>query len=132
MRAVAERAVGRRAARVLMVIGAVASLCLSLAALALPASAQASRPSYDVHQILSGQRLGHWYTRAGSSKRHWERLSSPDDITTFDGNLFTTFQNGVGPQGQASPDGNLTAPSWSSPRAVRCCTSGTSAASATA
>jgi hypothetical protein len=89
-----------------MVIGAVASLCLSLAVLALPASAQASRPSYDVHQILSGQRLGHWYTRAGSSKRHWERLSSPDDITTFDGDLFTTFQNGVGPQGQASPDGN--------------------------
>jgi hypothetical protein len=106
MREVAERAVGRRAARVLMVIGAVASLWLSLAVLALPAGAQASRPSYDVHQILSGQRLGHWYTRAGSSKRHWERLSSPDDITTFDGDLFTTFQNGVGPQGQASPDGN--------------------------
>ena len=106
MREVSERAVGRRAARILTVIGAVASLCLSIAVLALPATAQPSRPSYDVRQILSGQRLGHWYTQAGSGKRHWERLSSPDDITTFDGDLFTTFQNGVGPQGQASPDGN--------------------------
>jgi hypothetical protein len=89
-----------------MVIGAVASLCLSMAVLALPSSAQPSQPSYGVRQILSGQRLGHWYTRAGSSKRHWERLGSADDITTFDGDLFTSFQNGVGPQGQASPDGN--------------------------
>jgi hypothetical protein len=106
MRTVARCAAGRRAARILTVIGAVASLCLSMAILAWPASAQASRPSYDVRQILSGQRLGHWYTPAGSGKRHWERLSSPDDITSFDGDLFTTFQNGVGPQGQASPDGN--------------------------
>jgi hypothetical protein len=80
-----------------------------MVATALPASARASwhgQPSYYVRQILSGKSLGHWYTKAGSTKRHWERLSSPDDITIFDGDLFTTFQNGVGPQGQASPDGN--------------------------
>jgi hypothetical protein len=35
-----------------------------------------------------------------------EPLSSPDDITMLGHDLFTTFQNGVGPQGQPSADGN--------------------------
>jgi len=38
--------------------------------------------------------------------RHSEPLTKPDDITRMGGDLFTAFQNGVGPQGQASPDGN--------------------------
>jgi hypothetical protein len=103
MHTVGELAVLRRAAKV---IGAVASLCLSTVVLALPAGAQASRPTYDVHHILSGQSLHHWYTRAGSRKAYREPLTQPDDITILGGDLFTTFQNGVGPQGQASPDGN--------------------------
>jgi hypothetical protein len=103
MHTVGELAVLRRAAKV---IGAVASLCLSTVVLALPAGAQALRPTYDVHHILSGQSLHHWYTRAGSRKAYREPLTQPDDITILGGDLFTTFQNGVGPQGQASPDGN--------------------------
>jgi hypothetical protein len=59
-----------------------------------------------VRQILSGQSLHHWYTRAGSSQQHRESLTQPDDITMIGGNLFTGFQNGVGPQGQPSTDGN--------------------------
>jgi hypothetical protein len=106
MRAVARGAVGRRAARILTVIGAVASLWLSMAILAFPASAQTSRPTYDIHQILSGASLHHWYTRAGSRRWHREELTQPDDITSYGGHLFTAFQNGVGPQGQASTDGN--------------------------
>ena len=37
---------------------------------------------------------------------HSEALTQPDDITRVGGDLFTGFQNGVGPQGQASTDGN--------------------------
>ena len=33
-------------------------------------------------------------------------LTLPDDITAMGGDLFTAFQNGVGPQGQPSTDGN--------------------------
>jgi hypothetical protein len=33
------------------------------------------------------------------------RLSSPDDITDLGGNLFVTWQNGVGPQGQPAGNG---------------------------
>lgn len=32
-------------------------------------------------------------------------LSSPDDITQLDGHVFVAWQNGVGPQGEASPQG---------------------------
>src|SRR5580658_3414341 len=109
MQVIGRRARSRRATKTITVAGAVAVTLLAMVATALPASARTSshsRPSYYVHQVLSGKSLGHWYTKAGSSKRRWERLSSPDDITIFDGHLFTTFQNGVGPQGQASPDGN--------------------------
>jgi hypothetical protein len=55
---------------------------------------------------LNGQDLQHTFVPAGSTTPQTEPLSSPDDITLFDHHLFTTFQNGVGPQGQPSPDGN--------------------------
>jgi hypothetical protein len=35
-----------------------------------------------------------------------EPLGHPDDLTHLDGHLFVAFQNGVGPQGQPSSDGN--------------------------
>jgi hypothetical protein len=35
-----------------------------------------------------------------------ETLSKPDDITRLGDNLFVGFQNGVGPQGEPSADGN--------------------------
>ncbi|MGD0604246.1 MAG: hypothetical protein ABSA53_11685 [Streptosporangiaceae bacterium] len=108
MRKVAAHAATRRAAKMITVVGSAAAIlaAVALPAMAQPASAGQARPSYDIRQILSGQSLHHWYTKAGSSKRHWERLTLPDDITTAGGYLFTGFQNGVGPQGQASTDGN--------------------------
>lgn len=36
-----------------------------------------------------------------------EPISQPDDITFLAGHIFVAFQNGVGPQGQASPTGDL-------------------------
>ncbi|MGI8711860.1 MAG: hypothetical protein ACR2NR_01505 [Solirubrobacteraceae bacterium] len=35
-----------------------------------------------------------------------EPISQPDDITSLGGHIFVTFQDGVGPQGEASPTGN--------------------------
>jgi hypothetical protein len=48
---------------------------------------------------------------AGTTIKHatpkgMEALSRPDDITSLGGHIFVGFQNGVGPQGQASPTGN--------------------------
>ena len=85
--------------------GAAISVVLGMAVLALPAGAQA-QPTYHVRQVISGKSLYHWYTRAGSRAKHREALTLPDDITMAGGNLFTGFQNEVGPQGQASADGN--------------------------
>ncbi|MGD0706162.1 MAG: hypothetical protein ABSA02_40550 [Trebonia sp.] len=85
-------------------LGAGAAVAVVLG-LALPASAR-TEPVYQVRQILDGAKLHHWYTKASSSRQHREALAQPDDITMAGGNLFTAFQNGVGPQGQASTDGN--------------------------
>ncbi len=106
MRKVAGSAVTRRVKMMMVAVGAVASLVLGMVLFALPASAHTSGPTYYVRHILYGQSLHHWYTKAGSGKRHREALTQPDDITMIDGNLFTAFQNGIGPQGQASTDGN--------------------------
>jgi hypothetical protein len=57
--------------------------------------------------ILAGSSLTHAFTVAGSSTVRTEPLSSPDDITRLGRDIFVGFQNGVGPQGQASPSGNL-------------------------
>jgi hypothetical protein len=98
--------VARHAGKALATIGAVTAILLSMAASAPPASAKTDKPTYSVRIILSGQSLHHWYTRAGSPVLHREALTQPDDITRLGGILFTGFQNGVGPQGQASTDGN--------------------------
>ena len=68
--------------------------------------ARPGAPQFRVRQILNGMKLRHSYVPAGSSTRKSEALSSPDDITVLGHHIFTAFQNGVGPQGQASPDGN--------------------------
>jgi len=106
MREAAGRAVTRGVVTVMAAVGSVAALVLGTVVFAFPASAHTGGPTYYVRQILSGQSLHHWYTRAGSRKQHRESLTQPDDITMTGGNLFTGFQNGVGPQGQASTDGN--------------------------
>jgi len=94
-----------------------ATLALAGPAFAMPAAAsahvsrQAARrhvtaQQYQVRQILNGMSLHHAYLPAGSSTPKSEPLADPDDITVLGHRLFTAFQNGVGPQGQASSDGN--------------------------
>jgi hypothetical protein len=79
---------------------------LTATALASPAHPAAPRqdfPSYSVKTILSGAKLSHKNSKTGKS----EALTKPDDITQYGGNLFTAFQNGVGPQGEPAKDGNM-------------------------
>jgi hypothetical protein len=64
-------------------------------------------PSYRATQILLGTSLHHSFVPAGSPTPRTEPLSDPDDITRLGNDLFVGFQNGVGPQGQASTDGDL-------------------------
>jgi hypothetical protein len=100
--------VARHVAKIFAAVGAVAAVLVGLTALALPASAKTRQPTptYNVRLILSGKSLHHVYTKAGSRTLHSEPLTDPDDITRIGKDLFTAFQNGVGPQGQASGDGN--------------------------
>ena len=89
-------------------LGATVSLLVAgpAAAAAAPARNLAPPPRYTVRQILSGTRLRHSFGPAGTTHRRSAALTQPDDITVLGGDLFTGFQNGVGPQGQAAPDGN--------------------------
>jgi hypothetical protein len=59
-----------------------------------------------VRQILNGAKLRHAFIPAGTAQHRSEPLASPDDITVLGHHIYAAFQNGVGPQGQASPDGN--------------------------
>jgi len=70
-------------------------------------SGQHAPEPFQVSQILAGASLQHTFTPAGSTTPQAETLSKPDDIARLRDKLFVGFQNGVGPQGQASPDGNL-------------------------
>jgi hypothetical protein len=91
----------------LLLASAASPAAAATAAQAAPAQAQHhAAPRYQVRQILFGSKLRHTFRAAGSAKRHSEPLTQPDDITMLGSDLFTGFQNGVGPQGQASPDGN--------------------------
>jgi hypothetical protein len=87
-------------------VSAVAALATA-ALSAGPASATtASHPGYTARVILSGASLRHTFVAAGSATHHSAPLTLPDDITAGGPYLFTAFQNGVGPQGQAATDGN--------------------------
>jgi hypothetical protein len=90
-----------------------ASTALGGPALASSATGLAGRtgthlatPAFHVTQILTGKSLRHRYVPSGSSTRRSEPLTGPDDITILGHHLFTAFQNGVGPQGEPSSDGN--------------------------
>jgi len=85
----------------------VAGLSPAAASPAAPGARQPAMAShYRVRPVLNGMKLRHTFVPAGSTKRRSEPLADPDDITVFGRHLFTAFQNGVGPQGQASTDGN--------------------------
>jgi hypothetical protein len=60
-----------------------------------------------VHQILLGTSLSHTFTAAMATTPTTDPLTKPDDITRLGDRLFVGFQNGVGPQGEASSDGNV-------------------------
>jgi len=93
-------------AGVLAAAGALAAPASAQAAPARPASVAAGDPLH-VTQIAFGKKLHHTFLPNGKGTARTETLSSPDDITQLGRDVFVTFQNGVGPQGQASPDGNL-------------------------
>ncbi len=97
----------RRAAAILAAAAALPASLLfgATAATASPQSA-AHAPQYQVRVIVNGADLRHTFIPAGKTKARTEALSSPDDITVLGHDIYATFQNGVGPQGQPSPDGN--------------------------
>jgi hypothetical protein len=105
----------RHTAKLLVAAAISAGALTTAATLALPASAQASSAqpagagthAFTVRQILNGAKLHHQFQVNGKGAYHTEAISSPDDITMFGRDLFVTFQNNVGPQGQASPSGDL-------------------------
>jgi hypothetical protein len=70
------------------------------------ASTRGSQPGYTARVILSGASLPHTFAAAGSANHHSAPPTLPDDITAAGLDLFTAFQNRVGPQGQAAADGN--------------------------
>ncbi|MGC1288799.1 MAG: hypothetical protein WA895_38250, partial [Streptosporangiaceae bacterium] len=98
----------RRGAKILAAaVLAAAGLAFAVPAVASAAPAAAQHGArFKVRVILNGAKLRHTFIPAGSSKPKTEPLADPDDITVLGHHLFSGFQNGVGPQGQASPDGN--------------------------
>ena len=108
----------RRAATILAATAVVPASLLMAGSAAASASASAGAmagqhairpaavPQLRVRQILNGMKLRHTFAPAGSAARRSEPLADPDDITVLGRHLFTAFQNGIGPQGQPSTDGN--------------------------
>jgi hypothetical protein len=97
----------KHAAKVIAAVAVPASLMIAGAgaAAASPAGAWHST-QLTSHQVLNGMKLHHTYIPAGGGKAKTEPLTFPDDLTSIGTSMFTAFQNGVGPQGQASADGN--------------------------
>jgi hypothetical protein len=99
----------RRAAKIAAAAAVIpASLLITGTAAAAAAGTAQTHPAsrFEVRQILFGGKLRHTFVPAGSARRRSEPLTQPDDITVLGRDLFTGFQNGVGPQGQPSTDGN--------------------------
>jgi hypothetical protein len=71
------------------------------------ASPSASSKTLAVKQIIFGTTLKHSFQPNGTSAAKTEHLTQPDDIVILGGNLYVGFQNGVGPQGEVAPSGNL-------------------------
>jgi hypothetical protein len=81
---------------------AAALLAAGASALAAYASAESARAAggFTNRVFASGNRILH------ATAKGKVAISQPDDITYLDGHIFVGFQNGVGPQGQASTTGN--------------------------
>ena len=92
-------------------VGAVCAAGLAALVVVLPVTASEgttkptpSNPTLTAFTILSGMTLSHTYTNGTTTAS--EPLTKPDDITALGGIIFVGFQNGVGPQGEPSSDGN--------------------------
>jgi hypothetical protein len=99
----------RRTTKIFAALAAVPAglLLAGTSAAASPVAAgHVTSPHYRVRQILNGLHLRHTFIPAGSTTKRSEPLADPDDITVLGHRLYTAFQNGVGPQGQPSTDGN--------------------------
>jgi hypothetical protein len=70
-------------------------------------NAGASPKGLVVREIIFGTTLKHSFKPNGKGTAITGSLSQPDDIATLGGNLYAGFQNGVGPQGEAAPSGNM-------------------------
>jgi len=79
---------------------------MAQAAPAPAAGTAAARPLH-VTRIAYGEKLHHKYLPGGKGTVHTEALAGPDDITQLGRGIFVTFQDNVGPQGEAAPDGYL-------------------------
>ena len=99
----------RRRAKVLAA-AAVAAAGLAFAgpaaASTTPATQHGHGARFEVRVIVNGAKLRHTFIPVGSTKPRSEPLADPDDITVLGHHLFSGFQNGIGPQGQPSADGN--------------------------
>ena len=85
-----------------------ATLGTALVPGALAASSAGASPvasTLTAATVLSGSSLSHTFTVGGVTKS--EPLTKPDDVTMLGLDVFVGFQNGVGPQGEASTSGNL-------------------------
>jgi hypothetical protein len=71
------------------------------AATVVPAHATTAAATFSAKVFASAGHLVH------AIPTGQEALSKPDDITALGRDIFVGFQNGVGPQGEASPTGNL-------------------------
>ena len=83
-------------------LAAVALIAGGTSALAAHASSRSSRAAgaFTTRVFATGNHILH-ATRKGKVA-----ISQPDDITYLGGHIFVGFQNGIGPQGQASTTGN--------------------------
>ena len=70
-------------------------------------SASASSKTLNVKQIAFGTTLKHSYQPNGTGTAKTEHLTQPDDLVSLGGHIYAGFQNGVGPQGEVAPSGNL-------------------------
>ena len=98
----------RRTAAILAAAAALPAGLLLTGAGSATAAPQRPAPSaqYQVRVIVNGAHLRHTFIPAGKKSARTEALTKPDDVTVLGRDIFTAFQNGVGPQGEPSADGN--------------------------
>ena len=71
------------------------------------ASSTPTSHTLTVKQIAFGTLLKHQFQPNGKGTAITGGLSKPDDIAALDGKIYVGFANGVGPQGEPAPSGNL-------------------------